>query len=334
MAESIMSTTATRSLRRAGLLWAVALLVVAVAAIALPAFRSPISVNSLLATLAPILLISIGQALTVLYGGIDLSVGATAGLATVVLALHPLLPGGAAVALPLALVAGLVVGVLNGTGVVLGVNPLLMTFAMSGVVQGAALLLQDAPGAEAPFDLIRILATPLGPVPLMAVVALVALIAVWWWISQSRTGRVVLAAGYDRRSATRLGLPLTRTTLLVFALSGLLSAAGGVAIATRTFTADALVGSSSVIDSIATVLVAGIVVTGGIGSVLSVLPAAVIIAVVGQIITLTGTDPYYQTIFTGVLLIVAVGVYNLAGARIRVPWRLGRPALDRKKDDE
>jgi ribose transport system permease protein len=200
-----------------------------------------------------------------------------------------------------------------------------MTFAMAGVVQGVALLIQDTESAAAPLELIRVLNTSIGPVPVMAIVALVVLVGAWLWIGQTRHGRVVLAAGYDRRSAERLGFPLTRTTLLVFAASGLLAALAGLAIVVRTFTADALVGSSSVIDSIATVLVAGIVITGGVGSVLSVLPAAVIIAVVGQIITLTGTDPYYQTIFKGVLLIVAVGVYQLAG-RLSVPWRLRMPA--------
>lgn len=324
--SDVVSTTAVRGLRRSAPLWVIALVVVAIAAAALPAFRSSVSVSSLLASLAPIVLISVGQALTVLYGGIDLSVGAVAGMATVSLALAPVLPGGAPVALVLALVAGVVAGALNGAGVVAGVNPLLMTFAMAGVVQGAALLAQGIEGAGAPFGLIRVLSSTFGPVPLFAPVAVAALLVAWSFIGQSRTGRVILAAGYDRRSAERLDLPLTRTTLAVFAASGLLASLGGLAIVARTFTADALVGSSSVIDSIATVLVAGIAITGGIGSLLSVLPAAVIIAVVGQIITLTGTDPYYQTIFKGCLLIAAVGVYSLA-ERVRIPWRLAAPSV-------
>lgn len=325
----LLSTTASRSVRRAGLLWLLAVALVVVAAVAVPAFRTPVSVGSLLASMAPVLLIATGQAVAVLSGGIDLSVGAVAGLTTVVLSLYLAVPGGAPVALALALVAALVVGLLNGAGVLAGVNPLLMTFAAAGIVQGAALLLQSTPDAATPFELVRVLGTSIGPVPLLAVVALVALVAAWWWTSQSRLGRVIQAAGYDQRTAVRLGLPVRRATLAAFALSGLFAALGGVAIVTRTFTADALVGSSSVIDSIATVLVAGIAITGGVGSVLSVLPAAVVVAVVGQVITLTGTDPYYQTIFKGVLLLVAMGVYQLAGDGLRVPWRLGRPGLVR-----
>ena len=325
--SDLLSRTATRAVRHALILWAAALVVVIAAAIAVPAFRSIVSINSLLASLAPILLVSTGQAVAILLGGIDLSVGAVAGLATVVLSLSALLPGGTPVAFAVALLVGLAVGVLSGAGVRSGINPLLMTFAVSGVIQGLALLLQDVPGAQAPYDGIAILATSFGPVPLMAVVAVVALVATWLWLSQSRMGRVIYAAGYDEKTATRLGLPVRRATYVAFALSGFFAALGGLAILTRTYTADALVGTSSVIDSIATVLVAGIVITGGVGSVLNLVPAAVIIGVVGQIVTLTGTDASIQMIFKGVLLLVAMGIYQLAGSSVRIPWRLRAPAL-------
>ena len=325
---SSLSTTSLRSFRRARFLWVLALLVALAAAIALPAFRSPVSINSLLASLTPVLLIAIGQAVVILFGGIDLSVGAIAGLATVMLALSPLLPGGPIVGVAMVLVVGLIVGVLNGAGVIAGINPLLMTFAASGVIQGIALLVQRTPGAQIPVELFAVLGASIGPVPVLMIIGLVVLVACWLWLGQSRTGRVIQAAGYDQRIASRLGFPVRRTSLIVYAISGLLASLGGLAIVVRTYTADALVGASSVIDSIATVLVAGIVITGGVGSLLSVLPAAVIIAVVGQIITLTGTDSYYQTIFKGVLLIVAMGVYGLAGKKIKVPWRLRRPMVD------
>jgi ribose transport system permease protein len=325
-ALDFLSTTAVRSIVHARFLWAVPVVVIIVAAIALPAFRSSISVNSLLSTLAPIVIIAIGQAIVVMYGGIDLSVGAVAGLGTVVLALGPVLPGGAGGALVFACLAGLVVGIVNGLGVLAGINPLLMTFAMAGVVQGVALLLQSIPESAAPMGLIDAVNTSVGPVPLLAIVGVLLLVAAWFWLSQSRAGRVVQATGFNPRTAGRLGFPVRRTTLVVYGISGTLSALGGLAIVARTYTADALVGANSVIDSIATVLVAGIVITGGVGSLLSILPSAVIIAVVGQIITLTGTDAYYQTIFKGVLLVTAMGVYQLAGRTIRLPWRLSRSA--------
>ena len=325
---SRFSTTSLRSLRRARFLWLLAFAVVVAAAVALPAFRTPVSVNSLLASLTPVLLIAIGQAMVIMFGGIDLSVGATAGLATVTLALSPLLPGGAVTSVGVVLVVGLIVGLLNGGGVVAGINPLLMTFAASGVIQGIALLVQGTQGAQIPVELFAVLGASIGPVPVFTILAFVVLLGCWLWVGQSRTGRTIQAAGYDSRIATRLGFPVRRTAFIVYGLSGFLAALGGLAIVVRTYTADALVGASSVIDSIATVLVAGIVITGGVGSLLSVLPAAVIIAVVGQIITLTGTDSYYQTIFKGVLLIAAMAVYGLAGKKIRVPWRLRRPLVD------
>lgn len=324
---SPISTTAQRAIGRALPLWAVAVGIVVVAAWALPAFRNPVSINSLLVSLAPIVLISVGQGIAVMSGGIDLSVGAVAGLATVVLTLGAKVPGGTGTALVLALIAGMLAGLVNGLGVVAGINPLLMTFALAGVIQGGALLLQDLPGTAMPSDLVRALGATVGSVPVTALVALVILVTVWLWMSQTRAGRVLQSAGYDGRIATRLGLPVTRSTLVSYGLSGLLAAMGGLAIVTRTYTADALIGTSSVIDSVATVLVAGIVITGGVGSLLSILPSALVIAVMGQVITLTGTNAYYQTIFKGVLLVLAVSVYQLSGRRLRIPWRLRRPAV-------
>lgn len=325
--SSHVSTTAVRAVRRATPLWVVGVLTIAVAAATLPAFRTPVSMNSLLVSMAPILLISIGQGIAVISGGIDLSVGAVAGLATVVLALDALVPGPAWLAVVAAVLAGAVVGLANGAGVLAGINPLLMTFALAGVVQGGALLLQGLPGASMPSGLIRALGTGVGALPLTFVVALGLLALAWYWLVQSRTGRVLQGAGYDPRTARRLGLPVARSTIAAYGVSGAMAAAGGVAIATRTYTADALIGASSVIDSVATVLVAGIVVTGGIGSLVNLVPAAAVIAVVGQVITLTGTNAHYQTIFKGVLLVAAVSLYEVSGRRIRIPWRLRRPAL-------
>jgi ribose/xylose/arabinose/galactoside ABC-type transport system permease subunit len=325
--SSRISTTAVRAVGRARPLWVIGTLAAVIAASTLPAFRTSVSINSLLVSMAPILIISIGQGIAVMSGGIDLSVGAVAGLATVILSLDAVLPGPTWVVLFAAVLAGMAVGLVNGLGVVAGINPLLMTFALAGMVQGCALLLQDLPEAAMPFDLITTMGTTIGTVPLTIVAALVLLAAAWYWVAQGRTGRVLQGAGYDPRTAVRLGLPVTRSTLVAYALSGGFAAAGGMVIATRTYTADALIGSSSVIDSVATVLVAGIVITGGIGSLINLIPAALVIAVIGQTITLTGTNAHYQTIFKGILLVAAVSVYQLSGRRIRIPWQLRRPAL-------
>ncbi len=206
-----ISVTATLAIRRAAPLWAVAAVAVLGAALTLPAFRTPVSVGSLLMSLAPVVLISVGQGLAVLSGGIDLSVGAVAGLATVILSLGTVLPGGAGGAVVAAILAGLAVGLLNGLGVTAGINPLLMTFALAGAIQGSALLLQDLPGAAMPSALVRAMATSFGPVPATALVAVAVVVGAWWWVSQTRPGRVLLGAGYDARTARRLGLPVVRS---------------------------------------------------------------------------------------------------------------------------
>ncbi|TDD71252.1 ABC transporter permease [Jiangella aurantiaca] len=304
----------TRSSLRAGWgLWALAVLTTAGAAIALPAFRTPTSMTSLMASLAPLLLVATGQAVVVLLGGIDLSVGAVLGLATVLVATTESVP----VAVALALLAGLAAGAANGLGVLAGVNPLIMTFAAGGIVQGIALLRLSAPGGAVPGAVIDAVTWQAGTVPVAFMAAVGVLALVWFATTQARWGRLLQAAGFASDNARRLGLPVGRVTLLAYSAAGLLAAFAGLAVIARTYSGDALSGTPFVLDSVTAVLVAGIALTGGRGSVLAVLPAAVLLGVVDQVIRLTGTNTNYQFVLKGLILIAAMWLYQAARRRER-----------------
>lgn len=321
----------TRANLRAGWgLWLLTAAVVLGAAIALPAFRTPTSLNSLMTSLAPLLIVAAGQAVVIMLAGIDLSVGAVLGLATVLVATTDRLGGSVVLALVVTLAAGLVIGAANGTGVLAGVNPLIMTFAMGGIVEGIALLRLGAPGGTVPSPIIDAVTAQVGDVPVTFIAAVVLLAAVWFATTQTRWGRLVQATGFAASNARRLGLPVRRITLITYGTAGLLAAVAGLAVISRTYSGDALAGTPFILDSVTAVLVAGVALTGGRGSVLAVFPAAVLLAVVDQVITLTGIDTNYQFILKGTILIAAMWLYQSAGGRLPLPSFL-QGSRDRKE---
>jgi ribose transport system permease protein len=332
MTTTPLGTTATTALRGSVPLWVLTALVVTTAAILLPAFRTPTSMSSLLVALAPVVLVAAGQAVVVMLAGIDLSVGAVVGIATVVVVTAGPL-GGGWIGVALAVLTGLAIGLANGAGVLAGVHPLIMTLAAGGVVQGIGLLLLRQPGGTVPAGVLTVLTAKVGPVPVTALVALAVLVLVWYASAQTRVGRILAATGYDPATARRIGLPWRRVTMIAYGVSGLLAGLAGLAVVARIYSGDALAGTSFLLDSITAVLIAGVALTGGRGSVLAVLPAAALLAVAGQVITLTGTDTNFQYIIDGLVLVAAMLLYRTGGPppallrtlRMLPTFRTGRP---------
>lgn len=299
------------------MIWIATALVVGAAFIALPSFRTSVNIVSILWQLAPVLLIATGQALVILLAGIDLSVGATAGIGTVMFALVVGHSGSSVLAIGAALLVGALVGFANGLGTVGGVNPLLMTFASAGVIQGVALSIQSAAPRAVSVDNMAVLTAAMGPIPVTLATAAVVVVGLWLFTAASSVGLKVLAVGWDTGMARRIGLPIRTLTLAVYAVCGVTAAAGGLAIQARTYTADALVGQSNIIGSIAVAMVAGVAITGGRGSLLNVIPAAIILTVADQAVVLTGIPSYWVTIMNGLILVLAVWIYGVSLDRLK-----------------
>ncbi len=174
-------------------------------------------------------LIALGMTFVIMTGGIDLSVGAVAALSSVVLALMS--PYGAWVAIAAAVAAGLVVGLING-GLIsyFRIQPFIVTLAMLLAARGVALILADNTSVYVDFesgfmDLDR---WQLGPVPLRVMILAGAFVLGSVLLNFTRFGRHVLALGGNEEAARLAGLPVGRTLLAVYALSGALAGLAGV----------------------------------------------------------------------------------------------------------
>jgi ribose transport system permease protein len=322
-----LGATTRAGLKPAIFITLVSVLAVVVAAIASAPFRSSTNVESLLFQMAPLLLVAAGQATVILIAGIDLSVGSMMSLATVLAASGSAFGNSAVAVVAVVLLVGAIGGLTNGLGVLSGVNPLVMTLATMAVFRGIALLVLGQPGGIVPIGLLTPLTSVYGHVPLPFVVALVAIVLLWFATAETRWGRSLYATGADERHAASAGLPVRRTIMTAYLVAGLFAALGGLALVARIYSGDPLVGDPFALDSITAALIGGIAVTGGRGSVLAVVPAVLLLSLTDNLLNLFGVFSYWQYVAKGVILIATLWAYHAAGspsgllAMARSGWR-------------
>lgn len=255
-------------------------------------------------------IVAVGMTFVILTGGIDLSVGST--LALVAVAAAMLIRSGMAMALVilLALGLGLLVGIVNGIGVtILQIQPFVMTLAMLGIVRGVVFEMSDGSPKDffASSGLLDVfgngtyLGIP-GPVVLFAVVAAAGLAA----LRYLPFGRYVYAIGGSVEAARLSGVRTTRVTIAVYAISGGCAAIAGIMTASRLSVGDPTAGNLAELDAIAAVVIGGTSLMGGLGGMVGTIAGALLLAMLSNVLNLTGVSPFYQLIVKGAVIIFAV----------------------------
>jgi galactofuranose transport system permease protein len=270
-------------------------------------------------------LAAIGMTFVILSGGIDLSVGAVVGLTSILVAR---LVGDGVHPLP-AMLAALAVG--GGLGAAMGavvryaaLPPFLVTLAGMFFARGLGFLVgMESRTIDHPFyGAVADLGLAVFPVP-----AAIFLLAVALGLHVARHtafGRTVYAMGGSEASAVLMGLPVGRTKILLYALSGLCAAAAGVVYTLYTSSGNATAGTTLELDAIAAVVIGGTLLSGGVGSVFGTLVGVLILGVIQTIITFEGTlSSWWTKIVSGALLLAFVLLQRLLHGRAA---RLGRPA--------
>ena len=233
-----------------------------------PNFFSLRALSGNFRVLLPLMILAAGQAIVIIGGGIDLSVGTIVSLANAVL-ITQLTPesGTAAVAVAVALTcaAGVAAGALNGVCVaLLRLQPIVTTYATSFVFSGLALLVLPRPGGQLPRALTTFYrSTPLN-VPL-AVYIIVLLLTLWALLRSSRYGQYLYASGSRSEAAYTSGIPVSRVKFSTYVLAGLLSALAAVALTLGIGSGNARIGDAMTLDSIVAVVLGGTRLSGGQG---------------------------------------------------------------------
>jgi ribose transport system permease protein len=276
-------------------------------------------IQGLAISVLPLALASVAQAIVVIAGGIDLSIGAMMALTSVVSA--TLMKGqpeefGVVVVLGV-LILGLVLGAINGGVVVLTKVPdIVVTLAMSFVWAGCALLVLKTPGGGSAKWLKDLVAGSLGNewIPKAAVVLIVIVAVVWIPIRRSRLGLSIYAIGSNRLAAFRSGVSVGRTKIASYALTGLFAAIGGLSLTASTGIGTPVPGPYTLM-SVAAVVLGGVSLAGGRGGVFGALVAVVILQLIRTDMTFLNVNTNLAVVVQGLILIGVVMIGSLVQIR-------------------
>ncbi|MES2145730.1 MAG: ABC transporter permease [Pseudomonadota bacterium] len=266
----------------------------------------------------PFALATVGMAIVVIAGGIDLSVAAMMSVASVTAAV--LMAGAgdgeAALVVILVLALGLVMGAINGALIVLTRVPdIVVTLAMLFVWQGVALLVLNAPGGgAAPWLRALIVGGVTLPgvppaltewLPKGVVFLGVCVAVVWVPIRRSKLGLMLYAIGSDQLAAFRSGVPVGRTRIAAYAICGLFAALGGLSVTMSTGIGEPIPGPY-LLASVAAVVLGGVVLGGGRGGILGPILAVFVLRLVRLDLTLMSVDPNVAAIIEGSIMVAVV----------------------------
>jgi len=271
--------------------------------------------------------VAMAQTLVVITAGIDLSVGMIFILTN---CLASWLVLGTAVETTFGVIAvlgaGLACGALNGAIVIYGrLQPIVTTIATGAIFFGIALLLRPFPGGSVNEDLADALTGRLfGVVPTSLVALAAVVLVVWVPFTRSVYGRAAYASGSSEVAAYMSGMPIRRAKFLAYTLAGLLASVGGLFLTFFTYTGEAALasGNAYTLFSIAAVVLGGVSLFGGKGSVIGAIFGALAFRTIGDLLFVFDLDPLWQPLFQGVVLLAAVsfGAFGLFRVRNRLEW--------------
>ena len=322
-----LAVTALR-LRELGI---AAALVVAVVffAVRSDAFLTSGNWRNIALNVATVVVVAVGQTMVVLTRNIDLSVSSMVGLTAYVvgtLLTRSDLPP--VVALVLAMALGLMLGSINGVIVAYGGVPAIIAtlgtlYVYRGLVHqvsgGSQVLAFELPGSFKTFAFRDVLGIPALAVLAIVVAAVGAAVLRW-----THWGRDFYAIGSNPEAARYSGIPVGRRVLLAFAISGALAGLGGFMYAARFANVSAASGSGFEFDVISAVVIGGVNVFGGVGTMFGAVLGALFIGVIDDGFTLLKVNPFWKIAFQGFAIVVAVTIDALVTQRLQEALRRRR----------
>jgi len=267
-------------------------------------------------------LVAMAQTIPVLTAGLDLSVGMvfvlSNCLASTIMAGSLLEAAGGAV---LVLAAGLICGAINGAIVVFGrLQPIIATLATGAIYYGCALWLRPAPGGAINSDLADAVVGSLpGGIPVTLLLLLAVVAFLWCPYRRSVLGRAAYAIGSSEQAAFMSGVPVRGAKFFSYLLAGLLASLAGLLLTCITYSgeANAILGGSYTLNSIAAVIIGGTSLFGGSGGAIGSIFGAFVLRTIGDLLLVFDLDPLWQPLFLGVVLLVSVSLGSFRLLRIK-----------------
>jgi ribose/xylose/arabinose/galactoside ABC-type transport system permease subunit len=278
----------------------------AVAALASDTFLTQSNLTNLLRQIVINGLLSLGMLVVILSGGIDLSVGA-------VLALSAILVGtfGELMPMPLAIVlaigAAALVGFING-GVVarFGIASFIVTLGSLSAVRGLVYVISEVPVVQSDPGFLAIGSAMLGPLPMITLFMLAVYLLMSFFLNRTTPGRAIIAIGGNEEAVRLAGINVRANLTLAYIICASMAGLAGVILASRVGISQPSVGIGFELDAIAACVIGGAILGGGGGSVRGTFAGVLILGLISNLLNMFNVQSYYQDIFKGVLIVLAV----------------------------
>src|SRR4051794_7447424 len=274
-----------------------------------PFFATTQNLGNVLAQSAVIAILAMGQLLVILTRGIDLSVGSTLALSSVVGALAFQSTGGGAATVLAMIGTGAAVGMVNGLVFVFGrlPHPFIITLATLSIARGLALGLSGGQPTRGMPDAVRNLGSKsVGWLPYSTFLVAAVGVLLTLFLARAVWGRWIYAVGGNPDGARRLGIPRSWVLVSVSVLSGLLAGVAAIVTSGRLNAGSPTFGQLAELDSIAAVVIGGASFLGGRGHVGHALIGALMIGVIRNGMNLLDVEAHVQLIVIGVVIVIAV----------------------------
>jgi rhamnose transport system permease protein len=291
-------------------------------------FLGASNIQFVLVDTASFALLALGETMVVLTRNVDLSVGSVVGLSaylsTQLFADHP------GIAIPVVFLAGLGIGlacgIVNGVMVAAGRVPsLVVTLATLYIIRGIDILIvggNEVTASSLPDSFLNIPKDTILGIPDIAI-AVAALIAIgWYYLRTFRSGRDLYAIGSNPDAARLAGLPAGRRVFTAFAVSGAIAGVAGVLWGAQYGTINSTAGTGYELQVVSAVVVGGVAIFGGSGSVIGAGLGALLLATISSALYVLGISPFWDQAIWGFLLLLAITLDQTITERLTGALRL------------
>ena len=278
------------------------------------AFLSKYNVSTLIRTASFTTIVAFGQTLVLLTGGIDLSVAGIAGVSGIISAwlmvntgINPFL------CILITIMAGFAAGCINGLIITkVKLVPFIVTLATGEIFGGLIYLItQGWPIQNIPASVTVLGRGMVGMIPVPVIIMLIIGIALMIVLKYFPFGRYIYALGGNENAARITGVKTDKIKIIVYGLSGLLSAIAGILITCRLGAAQPSVGSGWVMPSVTAAIIGGTSLLGGQGGIGGTIIGSILMGVIANAIVLLSISPYGEKVIVGVVVLVAVAIDRL-----------------------
>jgi len=284
-----------------------------------PNFMTSTNIMNILRQIAVYGILACGMAFAMMTGGIDLTVGSTAGVAGAITAKFLVSETmGLIPAIAVSLIVGAVIGLIVGFTIAqTGIPPFIMTLGMQITLRGICYLITEGkPIGNLPKTYQVIGLGDIGGIPVPIFFLIGSFIIVWFILSRTSFGRSVYATGGNKQAAHHSGINVKRVIMFSYMISGICAALAGIVLASRNASAQPTAGVSFETEAIAACAMGGVSFNGGKGAVPGIFFGALLMGIINNSMNLMYIDSYWQQVVKGLIIIGSV-LYSIYSEKKR-----------------